>query len=51
MTGLYEKAQRYFDEVNNLAPSIITCRSQILKPFQGLLYQTNESFIDDAREV
>lgn len=49
MTGLHDKAQRYFDEVNNLAPSIITCHSQILKPFQGLLYQTNESHIDDAR--
>lgn len=35
MTGLHDKAQRHFDEVNNLAPSLITCLSQILKPFQG----------------
>lgn len=32
---------RQFDEVNNLAPSIITCRSQTLIPFQGLFHQTN----------
>lgn len=42
VTGLHDKAQRHFDEVNNLAPSIITCCSQILMPFQGLLRQTNE---------
>lgn len=42
MTGRHDKAQRHFDEVNNLAPSIITCHSQILMPFQRLLYQTNE---------
>lgn len=42
MTGLPDKAQRPFDEVNNLAPSIMTCHSQILMPFQGLLHQTNK---------
>lgn len=42
MTGLHDKTQRHFDEVNNLAPSIMTCHSQILMPFQGLLHQTND---------
>lgn len=42
VTGLRDKAQRHLDEVNNLAPSIITCCSQILMPFQGLLRQTSE---------
>lgn len=42
MTGLPDKAQRPFDEVNNLAPSIMTCHSQILMAFQGSLPQTNE---------
>lgn len=42
MTVLQDKAQRHFDEVNNLAPSVITCHSQIPMPFQGLPYQTNE---------
>lgn len=42
MTGLHDKAQRHFDEVNNLAPSTMTCHSQILMPFQGLLHQTSE---------
>lgn len=42
MTGLHDKAQRHFDEVNNLAPYIITCHSQIRMPFQGLLHQTNK---------
>lgn len=41
MTGLHDKAQRHFDEVNNLAPSIITCHSQIRMPFQGLLHQSS----------
>lgn len=42
VTGLHDKSQRRFDEVNNLAPSIMTYHSQILMPFQGLLRQTNE---------
>lgn len=45
MTGLHDKAQRHVDEVNNLAPPIITCCSQILKPYQRLLHQTNEPLL------